>query len=223
MPAIIMGRKKLLSSERVLVEIQAWIVKNGIPPTLEELRRSLNLGSTRTAYRYVAELAKNGFIERWKGARGMRLLKAPNIGEQTGRVPLIGRAPAGPLMVAEQNIEGWLRIPKALLRPESSKFYLLRVVGDSMDQAHVEGEQIEDGDLVLVQRQAGADLGQVVVALVDGEATIKRLARGSGYYFLKPESSKKHEPIIINREASMQGIVRRVIKKGSKLLGSMGD
>ncbi len=123
-------------------------------------------------------------------------------------------------MVAEQNIEGWVRLPKDSVKPSSAKYFLLRVRGDSMNRAKVTGDRIEDGDLVLVRQQRTADPGEVVVALVDGEATIKRFAKGPGYSLLKPESSNEaHQSIIAGRDLIVQGVVSRVLKKGSELLG----
>ena len=93
-----------------------------------------------------------------------------------------------------------------------------------MNRATIAGERIEDGDLVLVRQQATADAGDVVVALIDGEATIKRLARGPGYYALKPESSNStHGPIVVTEDFRIQGVVCRVLKKGSELLGFTGE
>src|ERR1043166_7256748 len=98
-------------------------------------------------------------------------------------------------MPAEENMLGQVHVPKEFLKPPNSKFFLLRVRGDSMNRAKIEGQTIEDGDLVLVRQQERADPGKIVVALVDGEATIKKLVKAPGYYVLQPESSNpKHRP-----------------------------
>ena len=121
-------------------------------------------------------------------------------------------------MLAEENHEGWVRLPQRMV-PKGSQFFLLRVHGDSMNRARVAGKTIENGDLVLVRKQSVADEGQVVVALVDGEATIKRFARGPGYYVLKPDSSNpKYRPIVVDRDFRIQGVVVRVLKKGSAIV-----
>jgi repressor LexA len=143
---------------------------------------------------------------------------------ETRAVPLVGEAPAGPLMLAEENFEGWLRLPLDFASPPSATFFLLRVRGDSMDRAVVIDENIENGDLVLVRQQATAEPGTVVVALIDGEATIKRLARGPNYYFLKPESSNpKHQPILVGSDFQILGVVARIIKNGSEILTHSGE
>lgn len=87
-----------------------------------------------------------------------------------------------------------------------------------MNRAAVEGGQIENGDLVLVRQQPTASVGDVVIALIDGQATIKRMAKGSGYLVLKPESSETHEPIVVKPGFRVQGVVMRVLKKGSELI-----
>jgi repressor LexA len=212
-----MPKDKLLSKAQVLAAIRNLMMHKGMPPTVEELRHALGVGSTRTALRYLEWLEEGGDIERWSGARGIRLLRNPGQGLATRAVPLVGEAPAGPLMLAVENHEGWLRLPLEMA-PASAEFFLLRVRGDSMDQALVEGERIESGDLVLVRQQATASSGEIVVALIDGEATIKRLAKEPNFYFLKPESSNSdYQAIVVGHDFQVLGVVTRVIKKGSRL------
>lgn len=214
-----MGRKKLLDKERVLGAIHDWLIRHGVPPTIEELRIALELGSTRTVLRYLHWLEADGDIERWPGARGIKLLRGSKKGLETRAIPLVGEVPAGPLMVAEENIEGWFRLPTAALKPCTGKFFLLRVRGDSMNKADVDGNRIENGDLVVVRQESAAQPGDVVVAVIDGEATIKRFSRGPHYFILKPESrNPEHRPIIVDRDFFIAGIVCSVLKKGADLL-----
>lgn len=195
-----------------------------MPPTIDELRQALGVGSTRTILRYLQALEAAGAIQRWEGARGIRLLRAPKQGVETVQVPLLGEAPAGPAMLAEQNLEGWLRVPTTMAKPGSARFFLLRVRGDSMNRAKLEGQKIEDGDLLLVRQQPTARTGEIVVALIDGEATIKRLAKGKGYYLLQPESgNSRHQPILVERDFLIQGVVCRVFKRGSEFLSHQRD
>lgn len=217
-----MGRDKLFTKEEVLEAIQRHLLKRGVPPTVEELRKALSAGSTRTILRYLQQLEKDGDIRRWPGARGIRLRKIPKKGPETTPVPLVGDVRAGALTLAEENIEGWVRLPRDFLRRRDAKFFLLRVDGDSMNKARLADGYIEDGDLVLVEQQPVAESGDIVVALVDGEANIKRLRKATGYYVLQPESkTSKHEPIVLTQDFRIQGIVRRVLKKGSELLDFM--
>lgn len=213
-----MGRNKKLTREAVLKAIHESFIDSGLSPTIEELRRKLGVGSTRTVLRYLRWLEEEGDIERWTGARGLRPLRNDTSAVQTRAVPVLGQAPAGPLMLAEQNIDGWVQMPKTIARA-GSEYFLLRVRGNSMNKAKVEGGKIEDGDLVLVRQQAIGDDGAIVVALIDGEVTIKRFARGSGYYVLKPDSTDaKHRPIVVDRDFRIQGTVVRVLKRGSAII-----
>src|SRR3989344_2638303 len=214
-----MGRKRTYEPEQVLIALERWTLRNGQPPTGEELREALGVGSTRTVLRYLEELEAGKFIRRWSGARGIQVLRRPKSGHQTKAVPVLGQVAAGSLDLAEQSYDGWLQLPIEDLSPRSAKFFLLRVHGRSMDKARVGKERIEDGDLVLVRQQATADPGAVVVAHVDGEATVKRLARLPGYWVLRPESSQSiHRPILLGPGFSIQGVVTRVIKKGAGIL-----
>lgn len=215
-----MTRPRQFSDADVLTAIRRWIVAHGVPPTIEELRQSLHVGSTRTVLRYLEALEQAGHIERWPGARGLRLLRTASTGGvKTTAVPIVGRIPAGPLMVAETNIEGFVRLSNELLKPLGSKHFLLRVRGNSMNLAEIDGQRIEDGDLVLIRQQPTANNGDIVVALIDGEATIKEFSTAPGYFVLKPRSSdSKHHPIVVHKPLTSQGIVRRVFKRGSELL-----
>jgi SOS regulatory protein LexA len=214
-----MSRPKLVTKEKVVNALNRWFIRNSVPPTIEELRRILGVGSTRTVLRYLDALKEEGYIERWAGARGLRMRRGQSAGLETQLVPIVGEAPAGQLMPAEENILGQVQMPKEFLKPPSAKFFLLRVRGDSMNRAKIEGQTIENGDLVLVRQQERADPGKIVVALVDGEATIKKLVKGPGYYVLQPDSTNpKNRPIIVAQDFRVQGIVCRVFKKGGALL-----
>ena len=213
-----------MNKEQVVDALSRWFVRNSVPPTIEELRRLRGVGSTRTVLRYLDALKEESYIERWSGARGLRMRKGAAASLETRLIPIVGEAPAGQLMPAEENILGQVQLPKEFLKPPSAKFFLLRVRGDSMNRAKVEGQSIEDGDLVLVRQQERADPGKIVIALVDGEATIKKMVKGLGYYVLRPESTNlKHRPIIVAQDFRVQGIVSRVFKKGGELLEGTED
>ena len=203
----------------MLRAISDGMVRRGMAPTIEELRQALGVGSTNTVLRCLRELEWEGYIERWPGARGMKLLRGPGSDLTTRPIPLVGTVPAGPLMLAEENFETWVRVQEETLTPSTAQFFLLRVRGNSMNRAEVRGGKIEDGDLVLIRQQPQADPGQIVVVVIDGEATVKRLAIGPDYWVLKPESTNRsHQPIVLDREATIQGVVCRVLKQGSGIL-----
>ena len=129
-------------------------------------------------------------------------------------VPVLGEAPAGSLMDAHENLIGSVQIARPA--KDSGRVFLLRVRGDSMNRAEVNGRTIDDGDLVLVEKTSEARSGSVVVAMVEGQATIKRLQHGPHYAVLKPESeNKQHSPIIVSDGLSIAGVVVDVIKNGA--------
>lgn len=219
-----MGRKPAIRKEQVLLAIQRWLTEHGDSPSIEELRRELRVGSTRTVFRYLQLLQEEGLIERDPSGHGLRLLKPTHVGVQTRAVPIVGQVPAGPLMLAEENIEGWVRLPKDLASPASDRFFLLRIRGNSMNQARVGRDLIEDGDMVLVRQRSTAQANNIVVAMIDGEATVKRFTTGRGYCILKPKSSDpKHKPILLERSFRVAGVVTRVFKKGSELLSLIAE
>ncbi len=155
--------------------------EQGYPPTLAELTEELGASSRNTAVKYLRILARKGYIvwDRNK-ARGIQVAADPG-GEESG-VPLIGSVAAGTPMLAEQNIERFVPVPRFLLRAPGPHF-LLRVSGESMINAG-----ILHGDLVLVHARSQAEVGEVVVALIDSEATVKRLAQREGRRFLHAEN-----------------------------------
>lgn len=213
-----MGRKPLFDRGHVLNVLHDWIVKHGAPPTIQELAKALKVKSTRTAVRYMRLLEDDGSLER-RGSRGVLLHWKPGHQEDTVSVPLVGTVAAGAMAVADQNIETWIRIPKTMARPAGGKLFLLRVRGNSMNLATLGKEHIENGDLVLVRQQATPEAGKVVVATVDGEATLKRYVQGPGYGILKPESTEKHhQQVVVTPGFRIQGVVHAILKRGSELL-----
>lgn len=214
-----MGRRPLLAKEKVLAALQQWTARHGRAPSLEELRKELGVGSTRTVFRYLRLLHEDGAVERRPGATGVKLLKPKSAGLQTRGVPIVGQVPAGAPMLAEDNVEGWIRLPKEMVGPASERFFLLHIRGTSMNDAAIEGGTIDDGDLVLVRQQTTAKGGDIVVALIDGEATVKKLVVATGYHILQPVSKiRTHRPIVVESNFRVIGKVIRVLKKGSRLL-----
>lgn len=214
-----MGRNKLFKIEAVRAALERWVLEHGHAPTVREFAEKLSV-STRTAHRYLDELDDRGFIERKQGARAIRLHPAgSDFGGQVTKVPVLGEAPAGALLLAEENTEGHVRLPQEWLRPKETLHYLLKVRGNSMNRAQIHGQSLETGDLVLVRQQPTAEPGAVVVAMVDGEVTIKRLGKGDGYWVLKPESDDPtHGPILLTEDFRVQGEVTRVLKGAAEHL-----
>lgn len=214
-----------MTTERVRAAIQRLAAAGrSEPPTVNDLRRELRVASTRTLFRYLRQLEDDGVVRRRPGVAGLELNNPPSPGTETREVPIVGDVQAGTPTLAEENIDGWLRLPCTMTGPTSERFFLLRVRGNSMNEATIAGDTIEDGDLVLVRQQSTASSGDIVVALLDGEATVKRLVSAPGYFILKPESSdEQHRAIVVQRDFCVQGRVRRVLKKASILLDSLSN
>ena len=176
------------------------------PPSVREIGEAVGLSSSSTVHNHLNQLERRGLIKRDPSkSRTVQLVKDAESDEQRRNaisVPIVGNVAAGAPILAEQNIEDHI-----LLSPELAQdgFFLLRVRGDSMINAG-----ILDGDLVLVRPQHEAPVGSIVVALVDGDATVKRFERGNGHVRLVAENPA-YEPIITTN-VSLVGVVRGVIR-----------
>ncbi|MDR2734718.1 MAG: transcriptional repressor LexA [Spirochaetota bacterium] len=177
-----MTRKQQEVYEFVLARIES----QGFPPTVREIGESFSI-SVKGAYDHLKAIERKGFIKcsssKSRAIEIMDRLPADiRQGERMLRVPLMGSSSAGMPLLAEQNIEEEFYLPRAFLG-ESSDVFALRVRGDSMT-----GAGIMNGDLVLVRMQTHASDGDIVVALIDSETTIKRFFRRQRGVVLKPEN-----------------------------------
>lgn len=159
---------------------------DGVPPTVREICRELNIKSTSTVHRYLGELEAEGFISRSEGLnRSIRLTGS----EPTLMVPLLGRVTAGqPILAYEEMTNQFIPFHAS---GHSDDFFALRVQGESMINAG-----ILDGDIIIVRKTEAAENGQIVVALIDDEATVKRFYKEKGHFRLQPENDTM-EPIIV--------------------------
>ena len=180
----------------------------GLPPSISEIANSLKLKSKNAVVKLLRILEDKGFIRRSHKARGIEVLNPE--GEPIGlgliSVPLLGRITAGLPMLAEEQIEDWLNLPVSLVRGRKDVF-LLKVQGMSMKDAG-----ILNGDLVIVKQQKIADLNDIVVALLEDEATVKRLVKKDNRFYLKAEN-KDYPNIYPENEWSIQGKVIGVIRR----------
>jgi len=150
--------------ERILRFVRDRLAR-GEPPTVREVQRQFGFRAVQTAREHLEALVRDGRLAKEPGrARGYRLVER---GEPTALVPLLGRVPAGPLDAAIEDPDGWIA---ARVRRGSDGLFALRVHGDSMV-----GAGILPGDVVVVRRQPRAEPGDLVVARVGDEATVKRL------------------------------------------------
>jgi len=176
--------------EQVLQLIKSAIIDTGYPPTRAEIAKELGFKSANAAEEHLKALAKKGAIEMVAGAsRGIRLVDAANDG-----IPVVGRVAAGNPVLAEENIEDYCEMPASFFKPHAD--YLLRVQGMSMKDIG-----ILDGDLLAVHKTSQATNGQVVVARIGDEVTVKRFQRdnNSSIVQLLPENDE-FSPIIVNLE-----------------------
>lgn len=184
--------------------IRNCIVHQGRSPSVREVMRALAYTSPNSAAVVIESLIDQGLLRR-KPDKKLQLLTDISLDleeEKTVMIPLVGTAPCGSPILSEENIEARIPVSEKLARPPHN-YFLLRASGDSMDNA-----EINDGDLVLVRQQPTASNGDKVVALVDGESTIKEFQKEKQVILLKPKSTNKsHKPIIATHDLSIQGVV----------------
>ncbi|MGC2520896.1 MAG: transcriptional repressor LexA [Burkholderiales bacterium] len=191
--------------QEILDFIRQAIEETGFPPTRAEIAKAFRYSSPNAAEDHLRTLERKGAIELTPGAsRGIRL--AESLG-----LPLIGRVAAGSPILAEEHVERRCQIDPALFRPRAT--YLLKVRGMSMKDIG-----ILDGDLLAVHRTREARSGQIVVARLNGEVTVKRLKRSGRSIELVPENSDL-KPIEIDAsdELAIEGIGVGVIRHGRSL------
>jgi repressor LexA len=169
--------------------IRKYAGKYGYPPTVREIGKAVGLHSSSTVHAHLANLEKSGFLRRDPTKpRAIELLvdKAKRVIKPDG-LPLVGQVAAGEPLLAEENIEEYLEIPEVIGGEDGD--YILRIRGESMKDAG-----IIEGDFVVVKRAERADDGEIVVALIGEEATIKRYFREKDHVRLQPENEAM-EPI----------------------------
>ena len=192
--------------QEILRMIREFMEDSGFPPTRAEICRAMGFSSPNAAEEHLRTLERKGVIEMLAGAsRGIRLKE--NLG-----LPLIGRVAAGSPILAEQNVEAHLQLDPQLFKPRAD--YLLRVRGMSMRDAG-----ILDGDLLAVHRTHEARSGQIVVARLHDEVTVKRFKRHGNQVQLQPENPDfKPIEIDLRREPlTIEGIAVGVIRNNGVL------
>ena len=194
-----------VNDARALKLIRNSLMHTGIAPSIRGIMKALGYRSPHSAMLLVNQLIERGYLKRRRTDGRLQLIEDPEADRSHARtvgIPIVGSAPCGQPMLAEENIETTLPVSIALARPPH-RYFVLRVKGDSMNK-----KGIQSGNLVLVRQQPDADNGQVVVALIDGEATIKELHKSEGAIILMPRSSNpNHRPIVLHEDFQIQGIV----------------
>lgn len=185
--------------------IRNEIIHYGSSPSLREINEVTGGKSPRSASLVIERLIKAGLLK--KRGRDLILTAEQNTNSvHTTDVPLLSSVSCGSPMLAEENIEAMISVSTALAK-RGSDYFLLRAMGDSMNQAG-----INPGDLLLVRQQATAENGQRVVALINDEATVKEFEKRDGVVVLRPRSSnKEHRPIVLTENCIIQGVVEAVL------------
>lgn len=173
--------------QQVLDFISSYLDEYACPPTLREISQHIDAKGTVTAIRHLDELERKGYIHRREGSS--RSISVTGRGGTTS-VPIIGKIKAGPPSLAFEDIQGYCNLDTGWVNTKGC--FILRVDGDSMIDDH-----ILDGDLALIRPQNTADNGDIVVALIDGEATLKRYYREEDHIRLEPRN-RTMTPIILS-------------------------
>lgn len=189
-----MVQEKLTSKQQEILEyIKETILNKGYPPAVREICEAVHLKSTSSVHSHLETLEEKGYIRK-NPAKPRTIEIIDDCFNLTRRevvnVPLIGTVAAGAPLLAEENIENYYPIPVELL--PNAETFMLNVKGNSMINAG-----IFDGDQLIVERCSTAYDGEIVVALVDDSATVKRFYKEDGYYRLQPKNDEM-EPIIID-------------------------
>ncbi|MEW6008352.1 MAG: transcriptional repressor LexA [Candidatus Omnitrophota bacterium] len=186
--------------KKVLLFIRKKIKIDKLPPTIREIAKQFNFSSTGTVRDYLSTLVRKGYIKlAARRSRAIELIRPPL------RLPIIGKVVAGLPDLAIEDVEGYLDLDRWLNNED--KIFLLRIKGDSMVEAGIMPD-----DLVLVKREVSAQDGQIVVALIESEATVKILRRRQGKVYLEP-ANKRYQPILVEKDSSIIGKVIAVIRK----------
>ena len=196
--------------QRILATIRDWVVRYGYPPSTRQIGDAVGLRSTSSVSRHLAALEEKGFLRR--GAAVTRPIDvraflredpARQVADDAVPVPVVGDIAAGTPITAEEHLDETLSLPRELTG--RGTVFGLRVRGDSMVDA-----AICDGDIVVVRQQPEAHSGQIVAAMIDGEATVKVFRRRGGRVLLEPRNPAYD--VIDGENATILGIVVSVLR-----------
>ncbi len=202
-----MAQGKITQKQQEILEyIKDTILRKGYPPSVREICEAVHLKSTSSVHSHLETLERNNYIRR-DPTKPRTIEIIDDCFNLTRRelvnVPMVGTVAAGQPILAEQNIENYFPIPVELL--PNGQTFMLRVKGESMI-----GAGIFDGDQIIVKQQETARNGEIVVALVEDSATVKRFYKEKGYYRLQPENDAL-EPIIV-KEVQILGVVIGLVR-----------
>ena len=200
------SRKELTATqEKVFNFLKDYLLEKGFPPTLREIASHFGLRGPKAPQKTLTILERKGYIRKVPGvSRAIEILDYPQFSlTHILSIPIVGKVKAGEPILAVENIEGYINLDRSLI--SSRDVFLLRVVGDSMIDAH-----IQDGDFALVKPQPHVENGEIVVALIEDEATIKRIFQKRDLIRLEP-ANPKMEPIVVKKGEKKVTIVGKVV------------
>ncbi|TDT61532.1 transcriptional repressor LexA [Fonticella tunisiensis] len=193
--------------QEILDFIKSEIFAKGYPPSVREICNAVGLKSTSTVHGHLERLEKKGLIRRDPTKpRAIELLDETLNQKEIINVPIVGRVAAGQPILAVENIEDRFPVPADFF-PMKNNMFMLEIKGESMI-----GCGILDGDYIIVEQQSTANNGDIVVALIDDSATVKRFYKENGYIRLQPENPDM-EPIIVDNCTILGkavGLIRRI-------------
>jgi len=204
-----MRKKPLTQRQReILKYIHEYIEREGYAPSIRDICSAFDISSSRGAHRHLEALELKGYIERKSTPRSIKIIQDPysTISTKVVNLPLLGEITAGRPIFASENIEDIIPIASDVAKNIQDGF-LLRVEGDSMI-----GDGIHDGDVVIVKPQPHAESGEIVVAIIEDGATVKRFYKEENHVKLQP-SNVQHEPIIMHKDFKVIGKVMGLLRK----------
>lgn len=201
-----MPKEAIDKQQKILEFVTSFMDENGYPPSIREICAGVGLSSTSTVHAHLETLKRKGLLEKADSkSRGLRVKRHDvTVENEFVNVPLIGNVAAGTPILATENLERTFPIPTDFVGDTPS--FMLKVKGESMIEAG-----IFNGDYIIVKQQAVANNGEIVVALIEDEATVKTFYKEKDHIRLQPENSTM-EPIIV-KEVAILGKVVGVIRK----------
>lgn len=179
-------------SIQILDYIKKSVLDRGYPPSVREICTAVGLSSTSTVHGHLTRLEKKGFIKRDPTKpRAIEIVDKSFSPKEFVNIPIVGKVAAGSPILAVENIEDNFQLPINFIKRSTKELFMLNVSGESMIEAG-----ILDGDLAIIEQNDTAVNGEIVVALVENEATLKRFYKEDGHIRLQPEN-KSMSPIIV--------------------------
>jgi repressor LexA len=207
MPSALTEKQK-----KVLEFIEDYIREEGRPPSIPEIGRKFGIKSPNGVAKHLAALEAKGYIDRGHGARAIRLPEGANLDRNVVYLPLVGRIAAGSPVLAEENVEDQIPLPRAMTF-DGRESFLLEVAGDSMID-----DGIMSGDMVVVSPGTAIANGDIVAVRIEDGATVKRYYREADRVRLQP-ANDAYEPIILTKDqeaaviGKVVGLLRTYVSK----------